>query len=79
MLVKLTTRNQVTLPKTVTSAIGPVEYFDVQARDGQIILTPIRIQRSDALRAQLAELDIRESGIAAAATWTRTTARAFRR
>ena len=28
MLAKVTSKNQLTLPKSVTNAIGPVEYFD---------------------------------------------------
>ena len=45
-------------------------YFSV-ARDGQIILTPVRIQRGDAVRAKLAELDLSEADVAAAVAWAR--------
>lgn len=69
MLAKLTSKNQLTLPKSVTAAIGPVQYFEVQSRAGQIILTPVRIQRGDALRAKLAELKIDASTIQAAVAW----------
>jgi translation initiation factor IF-1 len=72
MLAKLTSKNQLTLPKSVTQAVGPAEYFDVQARDGQIVLTPVRIQRGDAVRAKLAELDLTEADIGDAVTWART-------
>lgn len=34
MLAKPNSRSQLTLPKSVTAAIGPTEYFDVVARDG---------------------------------------------
>ena len=71
MLAKLTTKNQLTLPKSITAAIGAAEYFDVEARGGQIILTPVRIQRSDALRAKLAELDLGEADVNAAVAWAR--------
>ncbi len=74
MLAKLTSKNQLTLPKGVTQAVGPAEYFDVQARDGQIVLTPVRIQRGDALRAKLNELGITEGDIGDAVTWARTAA-----
>ncbi len=71
MLAKMTAKNQLTLPKAVTNAVGPTEYFDVQAKGGQIILTPVRIQRADALRAKLAELDLQERDIADAVAWAR--------
>lgn len=71
MLAKLTSKNQLTLPKSVTQAVGPAEYFDVQTREGQIVLTPVRIQRGDAVRAKLAELGLSESDIDDAVNWAR--------
>jgi hypothetical protein len=71
MLAKLTSKNQLTLPKSVTSALGAVEYFDVQAKGGQIILTPVRIQRADSVRAKLAELNIDEQDVGDAIAWAR--------
>ena len=71
MLAKITSKNQLTLPKSITAALGPVEYFDVEARDGQIVLTPVRIQRGDAVRAKLADLDLGAADIAAAVAWSR--------
>jgi antitoxin component of MazEF toxin-antitoxin module len=71
MLAKITSKNQLTLPKSVTQAVGATEYFDVEARAGQIILTPVRIQRSDAVRAKLAELNLTEADVADAVAWAR--------
>ena len=75
MLAKLTSKNQVTLPESVTSAVGPAEYFEVEAKDGQIILTPVRIQRTDAVRAKLAALDLTEKDVAKAVASARTPGR----
>jgi hypothetical protein len=75
MLAKITAKNQLTLPKAITNAIGPVEYFDVEAREGVIVLTPVHIQRADAVRAKLAELDLKEQDIGDAVTWSRRGAR----
>ena len=71
MLAKITSKNQLTLPKSVTLAVGATEYFDVEARAGQIILTPVRIQRGDAVRAKLAELDLGAKDIVNALRWAR--------
>lgn len=79
MLAKMTSKNQLTLPKSVTAAVGPAEYFDVQAKGGQIILTPVRIQQASAVRAKLAELDLQEQDIAAAVAWARRPARKARK
>lgn len=76
MLAKITSKNQLTLPKSITQGLGPVEYFDVVTRDGQIILTPVTIQKTDALRARLAELDLTDSDITDAVQWARASAAA---
>lgn len=71
MLAKMTAKNQLTLPKTLVTEVGATDYFDVEARNGQLVLTPVRIQRSDAVRAKLAELNLNESDIADAVAWAR--------
>lgn len=71
MLAKVTSKNQLTLPKAVTAAVGEAEYYDVEARGGQIVLTPVRIQRGDAVRAKLAELKLNETDVARAVAWAR--------
>jgi hypothetical protein len=71
MLAKLTAKNQLTLPKAATAAVGATEYFDVQTRGGAIVLTPVRIQRGDAVRAKLAELNLTGRDIDDAIGWSR--------
>lgn len=71
MLAKLTAKNQLTLPKSITREIGETEYFDVRVQGGEIILTPVKIQRADAVRAKLAALDLSEQDISDAIDWAR--------
>jgi bifunctional DNA-binding transcriptional regulator/antitoxin component of YhaV-PrlF toxin-antitoxin module len=71
MLAKLTSKNQLTLPKSITKAIGDSEYFDVKVEGGQIILTPVKIQRADLVRSKLAALDLSEQDITDAVAWAR--------
>ena len=71
MLAKMTAKNQLTLPKAITNVIGPAQYFDVKAKDGQIVLTPVRIQRADAVRAKLAELNLTDADVEDAVNWAR--------
>ena len=72
MLAKITAKNQLTLPKSVVQAVGATEYFDVEARGGQIVLTPVRIQRGDAVRAKIVALGLGEADVAVATRWART-------
>lgn len=71
MLAKLTARNQITLPRSITEAVGPTDYFELETRNGQIILTPVRVQSARALRGKLAELGLGEADVADAVAWAR--------
>ncbi len=73
MFAKMTSKNQLTLPKSITSVVEASEYFDVEVRNGQIVLTRVRIQRSDAVRVKLAELGLQEQDIRDAVKWARET------
>lgn len=71
MLAKLTSKNQLTLPKSAVESVGATEYFDVEVRSGQIVLTPVRIQRGDAVRAKLAALGLGDADVSDAVRWAR--------
>lgn len=71
MLAKLTTKNQLTLPKAVAAQFPGASYFEVSTEVGRIILEPVTIRRADAVRAKLAELGITEADVKAAVTWAR--------
>jgi hypothetical protein len=79
VLAKLTAKNQLTLPKSITNEIfhqngianEPSEYFDVKVENGKIILTPVKIQQSDAVRSKLAALGINEQDVIDAVAWAR--------
>jgi bifunctional DNA-binding transcriptional regulator/antitoxin component of YhaV-PrlF toxin-antitoxin module len=74
MLAKLTSKNQLTLPKRVLEAVGtsaPPVYFEVAVEDGRIVLTPARVGSADAVRRKLAELGITEADVANAVGWAR--------
>lgn len=71
MLVKLTTKNQIILPKAAVSAVDAAEYFNVQVENGRIVLTPVRIHQAQAVRDQLQRLGISEQDVADAIAWAR--------
>ncbi|MCY4550049.1 MAG: AbrB/MazE/SpoVT family DNA-binding domain-containing protein [Defluviicoccus sp.] len=71
MLAKLTSKNQLTLPKAVLAFCPGTEYFEVSHDGGRIVLTPVRLNRADAVRSKLAELGIGEEDVAEAVAWAR--------
>jgi bifunctional DNA-binding transcriptional regulator/antitoxin component of YhaV-PrlF toxin-antitoxin module len=71
MLAKVTSKNQITLPKAVIRQMGSVSHFDVQADSGRIILTPVRLHAGDRVREKLHDLGITENDIADAVSFAR--------
>ena len=71
MLAKLTSKNQLTLPKAVLSDFQGAEYFEVTGENGRIVLTPVRLNRADTVRTKLAESGLSETDVADAVAWAR--------
>jgi hypothetical protein len=71
MLAKLTSKNQLTLPKSIVLSVGKADYYDVVVESGRIVLTPVRIQQADAVRAKLEALGINEQDVSDSIQWAR--------
>jgi bifunctional DNA-binding transcriptional regulator/antitoxin component of YhaV-PrlF toxin-antitoxin module len=71
MIAKMTSKNQLTLPKAVVEALGSPEYFDIETKEGQLILTPARIQRTDAIRERIRAMNLSEQDVQDAVDWAR--------
>ena len=71
MLAKLTSKNKLTLPKSVVMSVGKADYYEVAVESGRIVLTPVRIQQADAVRAKLEALGINEQDVGDAIEWAR--------
>lgn len=75
MLAKRTYKNQITIPQGVIKAFPGVEYFDVQKRDQEIVLRPVKISSSsedlEKIRKKISDLGITEKDIEAAVHWAR--------
>lgn len=71
MLVKGTSGNQLMLPRAVVEATGAAEYYEVNTVHGSIVLTPVRVQSANAVRAGLAERGIDEQDVKDAIAWAR--------
>ncbi len=71
MLAKLSSKNQLTLPKALVAQMDAAEYFEVSVENGRIVLTPVRVQRAQAVRDKLGQLGITEEDVDAAVAWAR--------
>ncbi len=71
MLAKLTSKNQLTLPKAVVGKFPGARYFEVRAEDGRIVLVPAKVSSLDATWSKLEALGIREKDVEDAVKWAR--------
>ena len=75
MLAKRTFKNQITIPKEIISKFGNVEYFDVTASEGRIVLSPVEIlpreSRLAGIRKKIKLLGLTEGDIEGAIKWAR--------
>ncbi len=71
MLAKITSKNQLTLPKSIISSVPRTDYFEIEVENGRIMLTPVRIQQADAVRDKLQALGIDDEDVLDAVQWAR--------
>lgn len=71
MLAKLSSKNQLTLPKQAVDALGAVSHFEVEVDGDRLVLTPTRVEATSAVRVKLAELGVTPADISDAVTWAR--------
>lgn len=70
MLAKLTSKNQLTLPKSVVEQVR-AEYYSVRTDGQSIVLTPVQTDGLAAVQEKLAALGIRAKDVPAAVKWAR--------
>ena len=74
MLTKLTAKNQITIPKKVVDQLPDVKYFDVQLKDGVVVLKPLRVYDTDLgeIRSRIKKLGLKPDCVAEAIRWARS-------
>ena len=74
MLAKLTSKNQITIPKNVLSKLQKVKYFEVELSEGKIILKPVKIVDTDleGIRTKVKKLGLSEECVSEAVRWARS-------
>ncbi len=75
MLVKKTSKNQITLPKAAISAFPDAQYFDVRVEQGRISLMPVKISPAglgiENVKEKMRKLGITEKDVGEAIRWAR--------
>jgi bifunctional DNA-binding transcriptional regulator/antitoxin component of YhaV-PrlF toxin-antitoxin module len=73
MLAKVTSRNQVTIPKKIMNQLPPTAYFEVELKDGMVLLKPVAVYETDldTIRSKMKQLGLKPDSVREAVKWAR--------
>ncbi len=74
MLAKLTTKNQITIPKQIIDQIPKTRYFDVKLNGETVVMKPLTIYDTDLeqVRSKIRKLGLKPDCVAEAIKWARS-------
>jgi len=74
MLAKMTSKNQITIPKKIMDQMPSVKYFEVELKDGKIELKPLRVYETDLekIRSKMKNLGLKPNSVREAVEWARS-------
>jgi bifunctional DNA-binding transcriptional regulator/antitoxin component of YhaV-PrlF toxin-antitoxin module len=74
MLSKMTSKNQITIPKKIIEQLPDVEYFKVELKDGVVMLRPLKTYDTslEGIRTKVKKLGLQENTVKEAIEWARS-------
>jgi len=74
MIIRMSSKNRITIPKHIVGQIGDVQYFEVELQDGIILLKPLRNYDTglEKIRLKIKDLCVEPEKAAEAVGWART-------
>jgi bifunctional DNA-binding transcriptional regulator/antitoxin component of YhaV-PrlF toxin-antitoxin module len=74
MLAKITSKNQITIPKKIMDQMPRVKYFEVEIKDDIIELKPLRVYETDLenIRSKMKNLGLKPNSVREAVEWARS-------
>ena len=74
MIVKMTSKNQITIPKKLMTQLTEVQYFDIDLKDGMLVLKPVQIYDTDLdkIRSKMKKLGLKSDSVKEAVRWARS-------
>jgi bifunctional DNA-binding transcriptional regulator/antitoxin component of YhaV-PrlF toxin-antitoxin module len=74
MLAKMTSKNQITIPKKIIEQLPDIEYFEVELKDGVVMLKPLKVYDTslERIRTKVKKLGLQENTVKEAIEWARS-------
>ena len=70
----MTSKNQITIPKKIIEKLPGVEYFEVELKDGVVMLKPLKVYDTslERIRTKVKKLGLQENTVKEAIEWARS-------
>jgi len=70
----MTSKNQITIPKKIIEQISATKYFEVEVKDGLIVLKPLQLYETDLekIRSKIKGLGLKPDCAREAVKWSRS-------
>jgi bifunctional DNA-binding transcriptional regulator/antitoxin component of YhaV-PrlF toxin-antitoxin module len=74
MLAKITSKNQITIPKRIMDQIPDTSYFEVEFIDGAVVLKPLKTYSTslEMIRSKIKTLNLKPDCVSEAIKWARS-------
>ena len=74
MLAKLTSKNQLTIPKKIIEKMPDAKYFDIEIVGNTIVMKPLTLYDTDLvkIKEKMKTLGLSQSCVAEAVSWARS-------
>jgi bifunctional DNA-binding transcriptional regulator/antitoxin component of YhaV-PrlF toxin-antitoxin module len=75
MLAKITSKNQITIPKKIMDQIPDARYFEVEFKRGVVVLRPLKTYSTslEAIRSKIQDHGLGPDCVREAIKWARST------
>lgn len=74
MLIKLSSKNQITVPRRLLARLPNTKYFEVELENGALVLKPVELveTRLEQIQRKMTDLGLGEDCVAEAIQWARS-------
>jgi len=74
MLVRLSSKNQITVPRKILAKLPNAKYFEVELKEGELVLRPVELieTKLEQIQQKIHELGLNEDTVVEAIRWARS-------
>ena len=74
MLVKLSPKNQITVPRKILARLPHTKYFELEMENGALVLKPVQVVETnlEQIQRKMTDLGLKDDCVAEAIRWARS-------